>query len=388
MKVYPIAEKEILFKYSNPIQLITVANRSFLTRLLLFFNVLAAIALMGAYVSTYISPHTFWPIAFFGLAHPALLALNLLFVVWWLCRRARKKALISLVIIVFGITHLPNFFQLSSSRIASSAENTQLKVLSYNVRLFDYYSWSDNKTTRNKIFSFLKGEDPDIICFQEFYHTDLEGVFETKDILVTFLRAKNIHEKYRYVSRAKQHFGIATFSAYPIINRGEIDFEGDLVNHCIYCDIKVNGDVIRVYNAHLASIQFSREDYEFIENLQVQGLIYRGRQIGGRLKRAFMRRATQTEKIVAHVATSPYPVIVCGDFNDTPVSYCYRQFSSLLTDAFKESSNGIGNTYVGAFPSFRIDYIFHSSELHSYQFETHSEKLSDHYPISCVVEVE
>lgn len=364
-----------------------MAKRSLWTRVLAFFNVLAAIALLCSYGATYISPNTFWPIAFFGLAYPGILVVNLLFVGWWLWKKSRKRALISVITILIGFTHLLNFFQISFGGSADNENNPQLKVLSYNVRLFDLYDWSENTSTRNKIFSFLEGENPDIICFQEFYRTDRDGYFETTDTLVTFLKAKHVHEKSRYIKKGKQHFGIATFSAYPIINKGEIDFEGDIVNRCIYSDIKIDDDTIRVYNAHLASIKFGAEDYEFIENPQDQSLTRGSRKIGGRLKRAFKKRAIQTEKVVAHIATSPYPVVVCGDFNDTPISYCYRQFNSALTDAFKQSSNGIGNTYVGAFPSFRIDYIFHSPELHSYQFQTHSEQLSDHYPISCFVEV-
>lgn len=88
---------------------------------------------------------------------------------------------------------------------------------------------------------------------------------------------------------------------------------------------------------------------------------------------------------MVEVKASPYPVIFCGDINDTPVSYCYRQISNCLTDAFLESSNGVGNTYIGKIPSNRIDYIFHSKNLQSTEFLTHDIEFSDHKPISTYI---
>jgi endonuclease/exonuclease/phosphatase family metal-dependent hydrolase len=82
------------------------------------------------------------------------------------------------------------------------------------------------------------------------------------------------------------------------------------------------------------------------------------------------------------IEQSPYPVIICGDFNDTPSSYTYHQLSEGLIDAFKESGNGIGHTYGGALPSFRIDYILHDERFKSTRFNTIRSKFSDHYPIT------
>ena len=85
------------------------------------------------------------------------------------------------------------------------------------------------------------------------------------------------------------------------------------------------------------------------------------------------------------VKKSPYKTILCGDFNDTPVSYCYNRIENELIDAFIESSSGIGSTYIGKFPFNRIDYIFYSNKLQSKEFKTHNIKYSDHKPISCYI---
>ena len=97
---------------------------------------------------------------------------------------------------------------------------------------------------------------------------------------------------------------------------------------------------------------------------------------------AYPKRAQQARRVMEHVITSPYPTIVCGDFNDTPLSYTYHQFNKLLIDSYRNTSTGIGATYVGKVPAGRIDYIFHSKELNSAQFKIQEVAYSDHRAIS------
>ena len=101
-----------------------------------------------------------------------------------------------------------------------------------------------------------------------------------------------------------------------------------------------------------------------------------------RLKDGFIERAKQSRILAEHISQSPYPTMVCGDFNDTPVSYCYQTVSKNLTDAFVSCRRGIGQTYVGKIPLLRIDYIFHSKDIESLSFKIHPENYSDHHPIS------
>jgi endonuclease/exonuclease/phosphatase family metal-dependent hydrolase len=186
------------------------------------------------------------------------------------------------------------------------------------------------------------------------------------------------------------HWGMAIFSKYPLINKKVIDFNHRGSNLCLYADLVAKKDTLRIYNCHLQSIRFGQEDYKLmnrigydIEEEDASGL----KKILSRLKIAFTKRASQADTVAASIHASSYPVIFCGDFNDTPSSYSYKTISENLCDAFRESGSGFGSTYVGPFPAFRIDFIFHSPGLKSYEFTTIKQKLSDHYPLTCNIEL-
>ena len=104
--------------------------------------------------------------------------------------------------------------------------------------------------------------------------------------------------------------------------------------------------------------------------------------IVNKVKQAFPEREKQTDKVIEHIKNTPFPVIVCGDFNDSPTSYSYRTIKGDLTDTYVESGSGFGRTYIGEFPSFRIDYIFADTTFISSSYKTNAVELSDHHPIS------
>ena len=350
-------------------------------------NAVAVVALLLSYLATWISPGTISWLALFGLAYLPVIAVNILFVIGWAIL-GRKRALLSLAVILLGFNYLTATVQIFPKFWKASPENQEkIDVMSYNCRMFDWYNWRENTKNRDITFRKLVRENPDIICFQEFFYHRQKGVFDTRDSLTQILDAKNFHEQYSQVVLGTQNFGIATFTRYPIVARGVIAIPRNQNNLCIYTDMVIDsGDTIRVYNAHLASIGFDDEDYKFVETLsestsqeqQLKG----SKKIIGRLLQAFERRAIQTAIITEHIRKSPYPVIVCGDFNDTPVSYTYEQFQDFLIDSFQESGWGFSHTYRGLFPAFRIDYIFHSAEFTGRNYHMLEEEISDHHPIT------
>jgi endonuclease/exonuclease/phosphatase family metal-dependent hydrolase len=366
----------------------------FLLKLLLGINFLVIIALLLSYLSCYVSPVKFWVPAFAGLAFPYILLANIVFVVLWLFIR-RKFSLFSIFTIILGYYQITASFQFHSGSKAL-ADRDYFKVISYNVRNFDLYNykknWEPTYNKRNNIFKFLQTESPNIICFQEFVN-DLSGKFKTKDTMVTFLKTKNVHAEYTVISRNINEFGVATLTSFPIVHRGRIDFPNSKTNLCIYTDVLVGKDTLRVYNAHFESIHFNHQDMEFAENITAaktekdEKLKEKSERILLLMKIAFQKRAVQADIVADHIKTSPYPVILCTDLNDTPVSYAYHRLKMNLNDAFTESGSGFGHTYTGFYPSFRIDYILISKALQAADFANIPSDNSDHYPVRCFIKI-
>lgn len=355
---------------------------SLLNKIILWCNYFAVVALLISLTAKYVSPQLFWIIAFFGIAFPYLIVLNVLFATYWIVQ-FRRLGLVSIVAVLISFFTLNKYVQFS---VGNKGANDQIKVTSYNSMLFDLYNWSKNKKSRQNILSSLQETNPDILCLQEFYNSNSPAGLHNVDTVVNALNTKYGHVEYTSIAYGHNHFGIATFSKYPIINKGKIIFNTKSNNICIYSDILINADTVRVYNMHLQSISFSKKDYKFIDDVQdeddAQDEYENSKNILRRLKRAFVKRSDQAEKVAASIKACPYKIILCGDFNDTPASYTYRLISKDLKDAFVEKGKGLGITYAGKFPQFRIDYILHSKEFKCYDFVRSEETFTDHYPIT------
>jgi len=360
--------------------------------LVLLVNVAVIIGLFLSYLAAHIPPKSFGYFSLSGLVYPHLLALNLGFILYWLFKK-RKHALYSIAAILIGFTHLTDFYVVGFSTPKKQNETHELKVLTYNVRLFNIYQWNKDPKIRENIFNQLKEINADVICFQEFFQSERPDFYETRDTLIQFLSTKFYHERYTHATNGRDFFGVAIFSKYPIVNKGMIPFESDVNNFCIYTDIKVKDDTVRVYDAHLASIRLQYEDYDLLDqNANNEDVEQGSKRIAGRLYKGYQRRQPQVEKIIKDIKSCPHPAVLCGDFNDTPVSYCYESFTDVLNDSFKEAGQGVGNTYVGfenfmvnVLPCFRIDYIMHSDSLRSINYKTHKEEFSDHHAVSATM---
>jgi len=355
--------------------------RKFVRNILLVVNVLLAALLVTTYLSVYISPATSWIFAFIGLAYPFVLIFNILFMFFWMVFR-KWYFILSLLCIILGWSSLKRFFQIQVKHADTVALENTISLMTYNVRLFNYYQWNKDTAAWQKIIDYLHIEDPDIICFQEFI--TLPGTHHDLDHLKKKLAPLSYSHVY-YTDHIPQkiNFGMATFSKYPIVRKKMIAFKESL-NGSICSDIVIREDTIRVYNCHLQSIRL-RNDY----NDLLDSLIFNYsekkfdelKDISVRMRQAYIQRAEQVDILVKHITSSPYPVIVCGDFNDTPVSYTYNKFARFLKDAFIESGSGIGNTYRGNFPYVRIDYVLYSPSFKSHYYHTEKVELSDHYPV-------
>lgn len=354
------------------------------------FTIVALATLVLSYFTPFVHPDTFELLPFFGLAYPIIIAVNLLFLIYWALLKSRWFFVVLFFVVIGGKLHFRTI-GISLSPVTASQNDSVWKIMSYNVRLFDVYNESIEKRNenRNGILAYVQEVNPDVVCFQEFFHQDKPTSFSTKDTLIELLGTRNYHERYSHKIRNRQNFGICMLSKYPIIAKGDVMFDNfaSTDNYCIFADIVKHGDTIRVYNIHLQSIKLQQEDYEMFGATDAVPKEKKStvRLLIDKLTIAYPARAQQALKVIEHMETSPYPVVVCGDFNDTPMSYVYNQFNQKLVDSFLETRFGLGITYAGRVPAGRIDYIFHDPRLQAQQFTIQKKAFSDHYAVSCEI---
>jgi endonuclease/exonuclease/phosphatase family metal-dependent hydrolase len=356
---------------------------------ILFINILFIIALILSYLSVHISPEKSWILPFFGLLYPYLIIINIFLIIYWMIR-GRWLFLLSAIVITAGWNHLERTVQFRSA-VTVPANQSHFKVISYNVKNLS----NDNvdliePEIRDKIIGYLDEEDPDIICLQEFavVHPDPDAFIDS----VSNELKMPYHAYSQYLEKPRKRLdAIFIFSKFPILDFSSLK-KDNLHNYAMYSDLLIGKDTVRLFNIHLESLRFKHEDYEFISDIDLQfeekEKIKEGsRRIIEKMKTAFARRASQVDSLAACIVNSPYPVILCGDFNDSPNSYAYQQLTANLKDAFLESGKGFGNTYIGKLPSYRIDFILYSDYFTSWECTRKLIKYSDHYPVSCLIGV-
>lgn len=354
----------------------------------LFFLLAAGLALLFACcpVAKLIPPSTTFLPSLLGFAFPLLLIINLALAVGYLFA-GQRRCLLFIVCLLCNWNNIRVFVQLGKQNEppAQHAGNT-LKVLSYNVHLFDYYTENGHKRgdLKNQLLAFVGDQEADIVCFQEAYESR-DNSFPSSP---TLKKAGYIYAT-RPASSSNFHYGNRIYSKFPILHEGSI--EGMSLCDIVFADIWTGKDTLRVYNMHLASYLFDQADATFLSSLS--SLSKRDTYKEGsshllrKMKRATLSREKQVKKILNHIDTSHTPrrVIVCGDMNEHPVAYAYTRFTKKdFKDAFVKAGKGIGQSYQGVYPSYRIDYIFSRGNLKPIFFTTHKVEYSDHRPVSAV----
>jgi len=326
---------------------------SLIDKFLYVINSLVATLLLLSYLLPYVSPNTIPVFAILSLFVPILLLVNIAFVIYWLIK-LKKQFLLSGLILLIGWFLVTPFYKLYKK---NTSLNSDLKVMSYNVRMFNHWKWIEEENIEKKISSFVKDHDPDVLTVQENMSLDKY----TLDFPYKF-----IEKKY-----ARGRFGMAIYSKFPIINKGSFNLK-NTANNIIFADILRNKDTIRVYNLHLQSLNISPDKENFGQE--------NSEKLIEILKSRFKKQAVQTELFLAHEQKWKGKKIVCGDFNNTAYSWVYNQISQNKKDAFIEAGKGFGKTFKYPFP-MRIDFIFSDNNASINQFNSYSEKFSDHYPI-------
>ena len=330
---------------------------------------MAAGVLVLSYVSMLINPATAWGFTLLGIMFIPLAFFNFILLLWAIKRRSRSFVIPFLAI-------LPSFFFLGryvqvDGGQEPSGEPT-LKIVSYNVGRFA-------ACEPDSVFSFLRSQDPDVVCLQEFHVSDVDNV---RRYLRRHMKGYK-SEFYLFPMADGSAFGNVTLSKMPVKDKGKIKFD-ESANLAIYTDYEHCGRTFRVYNCHFESYSISLPGV-------VRGVFNADRAVmtatGSKMKRSITRRPQQVNMVFDDIEKCPVEAFVCGDFNDDPMSYTYSRMKRGRKDSFREAGGGFGATYARMWPLLRIDYIMLPERFEAISHQTPRVEYSDHYPVISTIEL-
>ncbi len=349
-----------------------------ITSRVLMLIVAALLAL--SYLSIVMNPAKAWFVSIFGILFVPLMTLNV-FLLLWAIKRKSRSFLIPLFILLPSFFFIGRYVQLNSDEAIEEPvpENT-VKIVSWNVGRFLMHNRTvqDRRQCMDSVFRFLKGQDADIICLQEFHVKDASRVREYLSD-----RFKGYGSEYYLFTESGGSAGNLTLSRLPVKGKGKIKFE-ESANLAIYTDYEVGERRFRVYNCHFESYNVSFTG--LIRAVAKRDSIVMA-ETGTRVKRSITRRPKQVDRVFSDIENCPVESFVCGDFNDNPMSYTYYRMTRDREDAFVEAGNGFGATYSLLWPMLRIDYVLYPARYRAISHHIPRVPYSDHYPVITEIEL-
>ncbi len=359
-------------------------SKKIVLNLFITLNIFTVFVYLLACLVPYLNAGKFWFIAILGLGFPLIAATVFIFMVCWLLLRS-KWSLLSLMALLLSWQQLAVVFAWHTKEpfTLKKAPNS-LRVLSWNVSSWDEFNKFTKGGTsyRPAMLAEIKKSQADVLCFQEFFESRNTKVFDP-----TLIELHNMGYPYYYYlpsySEIREgELGMAIFSKYPIIDTGIFDFgQEDNAQQLIYADIQLKNKTVRVFTIHLQSVRFGMQEYQSLSQMKrsEKDGFKDSRTIIGKLKRGYLARSVQADIVNDLVRKSPYPVILCGDFNDVPNSYTYFTVKGNMQDAFLKKGSGIGRTFRFISPTLRIDFIFADKKFVINQYQIINVPYSDHY---------
>ena len=333
---------------------------------------IAAGCLVLSYLSAFVNPAKAWFLTLPGLLFFPLALLNIFLFGWAVARRS-KAFLIPLIALLPTFFFLGRYFRFAAGD-NSMAGPDAVRIVSYNVGRFGMYAENSGAASRaacrDSVYSFIEKCDADIICLQEFStkgnaRKELSERFPGYDI-----------EYYLFSGRFSD-FGNVILSRLPIRDKGVVKFDGS-TNLSVYADIFEAGRKIRIYNCHFESYNISFPGMVKSLREKRKDVLHETEE---KMKRSLSLRPKQVDKVMRNIADSEYETVLCGDFNDNPMSYTYRKMRGNFDDAFCEKGRGVIATYRGLLGVFRIDYLFLSDDLVTLHYNAEQIRWSDHNPV-------
>jgi len=362
--------------------------KSFLRISFITINIIAVIFYLLSCLVPFLNAGVHWFVALLGLVFPLLFFAVLFFLIYWIIRKS-KWAFMSAAALLLSWQQVAVSFSFHSSKKNEVAKTPEiLRVLSWNLSSWGESNRLNKKNNLDEMIDLITSTHADVLCLQEYIYFKNS---KYRDSIIPALKENG----YQFVYFAKTNYTkrfykstilntIVIISKYPIADTAQFNYsDNDLAESLIYTDIKINNQTVRVFTTHLQSVHFKNYDYEALHNLKepAEASITQSKAIMGKLREAYKNRTVQAEILHKKIKESPYPVIVCGDFNDVPNSYTYFTVKGDLQDAFLKKGSGFGRTFRFISPTLRIDYILADKEFDVRQFSKIEVPYSDHYPI-------
>lgn len=342
--------------------------------------VVMSILLLVVYFTSFINPQELNGLSVVWHAFPYIWIINALLLI---LRIFIRNALTFIVQLASLIVTAPGIHSLCSFIETQDNQRPDIEVLTYNIRQFKGVDKSSS-ITAEELAKFIRNQNADIVCLQEVptgIYLQTKGKTATTDI------AKEFNYKYACTLDKYKVNSLVILSQYPLHN---VSIKPkSLQRRVLMAEVEVNGKILNIITCHLQSNSLTDNEINAVSNIYSNNDT-REKEVKStydKLKNAANLRAEQVDELSDFVGKLKHRTIVCGDFNDIPISYTYHTMRHHLEDAFIGSGSGIGNTYNGHLPPIRIDYIFHSDNVKVEKYEELDAEMSDHYPIKASIKL-
>ncbi|MCQ2297814.1 MAG: endonuclease/exonuclease/phosphatase family protein [Bacteroidales bacterium] len=347
--------------------------KTLLRIVLIIANAVVALLFLLSTMAGRFAPSEFELPSLLSYGYLILLAANLVMAAVWLCAKS-WWFLLSAIPMLLRISLVPAYIQIGGveEEALEDSDHTCLTILDYNIHEFwgpeDKRELADSNAAL--FVGMLREENPDVLTLQEFY---TPGKFH----LIDSMKALGYRYAYGPNMNGKVPYGVAIFSKYPFDKTVDLDS-----NRKCHVVITKERQKFRIMCVHMDSYMLTPENLDDLKNKDSLDIKQRTKPVINKLRTTYKRHELEwQEELLPLIEESDLPLLICGDFNDTPASYLYQNASKHLKDCFVELGHGIGTTYHGMYPDFRIDYILHSKNLEAASYKRIKNDISDHYAI-------
>ena len=355
--------------------------KAFTVRLIAGANVATVLVMLLVGYSDRLNPADHPLLSTLGMTLPVFLLINLVFLFFWLVFKWRMMW-ISVLGLVLAYVPISIYMPLNSSQ---DIPEGALKIISYNVCAYGgNFKYDDGF---EKVRDYLVEEKPDIVCIQEDIDTWRRYVF------LHYEKTFAYNDTMVIANNPQSYNALGIHTKYPIIHRERIAYPSK-ANGSVAWWLKVGDDTLIVVNNHFESCHLNKDDRaQYLQ--MIKGKMPRdsvreeSKLLLVKLAEANAKRSGQIRTVRQYALDhGQYPVIVCGDFNDSPISYSRHAMAEVLTDCYATTGKGIGLSYNQKAFSFRIDHFFCNDKLQPYCCEIDGKMdASDHNPLICWVKI-